>query len=141
MPRGRPPNSFITDPDRYLLALAYVFRELEASRRGAVEIAVACLEGSVIGLNRRPGWGRGLGMIEVEYELRGHVGGSKAIADRARHLRRKMGAIKSEASLRWLAAMSGAWLIAALWRGPERLIIDLAGAVGAQAGGAGVFGG
>jgi hypothetical protein len=124
MKRGRPRNKFATDPDRYVLALAHVFRELGASRRGSIEIAAACLEGDVIGPNRKPGWGRGLGMIVVEYELPGHVGGSKAIADRARHLRRKMkNTIKNEASLRWLAAMSGAWLIA-LWRGPERLIID-----------------
>ena len=42
MKPGRPRNTFLNDPDRYLLALAHAFREMGTSRRGAIEIAVAC---------------------------------------------------------------------------------------------------
>jgi hypothetical protein len=124
--RGRHRNSFLNDPDRYPLALACVFRELGASRRGAVEIAVACTEGRVIGANQRPGRGHGLTMLDLAYELPGHTVNADGIADRARWLRRKMkSGIGDAANRRWLAAMSSAWLIA-LNRGPERLIRDLA---------------
>jgi hypothetical protein len=129
--RGRPRNVFLSDPDRYVLALASVFRELGASRRGAVEIAVACTEGRVVGLNRRPGRGHGLSMLELTYELP-HTVNVNGITDRARELRRKMkAAIKDEdpASKRWLAAISGAWWIA-LQRGPVRLLLELAESVG-----------
>ena len=131
MKRGRPRNTFLTDPDRYVLALAHVFRELGASRRGSIEIAVACTEGWVIGLNTKPGRGHGLTMLDLVYELPKTVN-ANGIADRARWLRRKMKAvIKDEdaASLRWLAAMSGAWWIA-LQRGPVRLLLKLAESVG-----------
>jgi hypothetical protein len=126
MPGGRPRNTFLSDPDRYLMALAYVFREMGASRRGAIEIAVACTEGRVIGLNRRPGRGHGLTMLDLAYEVPGHTANTDGIADRARWLRRKMEkAICDKASGPWLAAMSAAWSIA-LRRGPVRLIFELA---------------
>jgi hypothetical protein len=131
MKSGRPKLEFRHDPDRYLLALAAVFRELGASRRGSIEIAVACLEGVVVGRNAKPGWGRGIGVLEVRYELwRRRDDAGDGIADRARWLRRKMkDGDSDEASRRWLAAMSGAWLIA-LHAGPVRIIRDLAQAVG-----------
>jgi hypothetical protein len=129
--RGRPRNTFLSDPDRYPLALAHVFREMGTSRRGAVEIAVACTEGVVVGPNR-PGRGHGRTMLELAYELPGHTVNADGIADRARWLRRKMRAVvrdKDEASLRWLATMSAAWWIA-LQRGPEHIILKLAESVG-----------
>ncbi len=126
MPRGRPRNTFLSDPDRYVLAAAHMFREMGASRRGAIEIAVACIEGVVVGPNTKLGWGRGIKMLDASYELR-QRGDSYDIADRARWLRRKMKeAAKDEAAVRWLAAMSGAWHIA-LNHGSEKIILDLAG--------------
>jgi hypothetical protein len=128
--RGRPRNTFLTDPDRYVLALASVFREMGTSRRGAIEIAVAALEGFPSAINSKPGWGRGLGLLDVHYELRDQPDDPDAIANRARWLRRKIkDGVNDEASRRWLAAMSGAWLIAPR-RGPPRIIIDLASSVG-----------
>ena len=59
----RPPIKFLQDPDRYLLAVAAAFPDLGTSRRGAVEIAVAAIEGYAVGPNRRPGWGRGLNLL------------------------------------------------------------------------------
>jgi hypothetical protein len=127
--RGRPRNTFLSDPDRYPLALAHVYREMGASRRGAIEIAVAGMEGRVVGPNQWPGYGRGLSMLEFDYELPGHTYNADGIADRARGLRRKMkAAAKDEASVRWLAAMSAAWWIA-LQRGPERAILEMAESV------------
>jgi hypothetical protein len=129
MPRGRPRNTFLSDPDRYLLALAYVFREMGVSRRGSIEMAVACLEGVVTGRNPKPGWGRGMGMLVVNYQLRDRPHDLDGIANGARWLRRKMEAgVADAANHRWLAAMSGAWLIA-LHHGSARLIRDLAGMV------------
>ena len=134
MKRGRPRNTFLSDPDRYPLALAHVFREMGVSRRGSIEIAVACMEGMVVGPNRRQRWhrSRGLNMLDVAYELPGRGGNAGNIADRARWLRRKMKAViedRDEASRRWLAAMSAAWWIA-LYHGPEHLILELAEAAG-----------
>jgi hypothetical protein len=132
MKRGRPRNTFLGDPDRYPLALASVFREMGTSRRGAVEIAIACTEGRVIGLNQRPGRGHGLTMLDFAYELPGHTVNADGIADRARGLRRKMKAViedKDEAGRRWLATMSWAWWIA-LRRGPVQFILELARSVG-----------
>jgi hypothetical protein len=132
MKRGRPRIKFATDPDRYVLALAHVFREMGASRRGAIEIAVACMEGCVIGPNQWPGRGHGLTMLDLSYELPGHTFNANGIADRARWLRRKMKTVvkdENDASGRWLAVMSAAWWIA-LYRGPEHLILQLAESVG-----------
>jgi hypothetical protein len=128
--RGRPRNTFLTDPDRYVLALASVFREMGTSRRGAIEIAVAALEGFPSAINPKPGWGRGLGLLDVHYELPDQPDDPDAIANRARWLRRKIkDGVNDDASLRWLAAMSAAWLIA-LRRGPPRIILNLATSIG-----------
>ena len=86
----------------------------------------------MVGLNQRSGWGRGLAMLDLAYELPGHTINADGIADRARWLRRKMKAVieeMDEADRRWLATMSWAWWIA-LHRGPERLILELAEKVG-----------
>lgn len=129
MKRGRPRNTFLADPDRYPLALAHTFREMGASRRGAIEIAVCCTEGWLVGPNQRPGWGRGLGMLDVTYKLPRTVS-ANGIADRSRWLRRKMKqAIKDESAARWLTVMSAAWWLA-IYRGPARLILELAEGVG-----------
>jgi hypothetical protein len=86
--RGRPRIEFLQDPDRYLLAVAAAFPDLGTSRKGAIEIAVAAIEGYVVGPNRKPGWGRGLGMLYDEYAMR--PGGRAAtIGNRERELRRK----------------------------------------------------
>lgn len=132
MKHGRRRKTFLSDPDRYPLALAHMYREMGASRRGSIEIAVASTEGCVIGVNQqsRRIRSRGLGMLDYTYELPGHTFNVDGIADRARGLRRKMkNAIRDEASLRWLAAMSAAWWVA-IHRGPEHRILDLAGSVG-----------
>ena len=61
--RGRPRIEFLQDPDRYLLAVAAIFPDLGTSRRGAIEIAVAAIEGYVVGPNQRPGWGTRLELL------------------------------------------------------------------------------
>ncbi len=132
MKRGRHRNTFLSDPDRYPLALAHMYREMGVSRRGSIEIAVACTEGRVIGANQPSQRirSRGLGMLDIAYELPGHLANANGIADRARGLRRKMkNAIRDEASVRWLATMSAAWWIA-LYRGPAHLILELAESAG-----------
>ena len=65
--RGRPRIEFLQDPDRYLLAVAAIFPDLGTSRKGAIEIAVAAIEGYAVGPNCRPGWGRGLNLLYEEY--------------------------------------------------------------------------
>jgi hypothetical protein len=132
MKRGRRRKTFLSDPDRYPLALAHVFREMGMSRRSSIEIAVACTEGRVIGPNLRPRRSHGLTMVEFAFELPGHTVNADGIADRARWLRRKMKAVikdKDEANLRWLATMSMAWWIA-IYRRPEHFNLELAESVG-----------
>lgn len=113
--RGRPRGAFLQDPDRYLLAVATVFRELGTSCSGAIEIAVAAIEGHVVGDNLKPGWGHGLNLLYAEFAMRPRRGAASTIDSRARELRRKMKrAVKDPAAARWLAAMSEAVLLA-LW--------------------------
>jgi hypothetical protein len=129
--RGRHKLAFRTDPDRFVLALAIVFREFGASRRGAVEIAVAYLSGKPVAI-RKPDWGRGLGMLPIAYELPGYSG-PNAIANRARHLRRKVReALADPEDLRWLAIASRAWHCA-LGRGAPLKIQHWAALIGEQA--------
>ena len=126
------------DPDRYLLAVAAAFPDLGTSRKGAIEIAIAAIEGYVVGPNRKPGWGRGLGMLYDEYAMRP---GRRAatIGNRERELRRKMKrAANDPVAARWLATMSMGVLLA-LWHVAPRggnvgeLIRELAARVGEQA--------
>jgi hypothetical protein len=135
---GRPRIEFLQDPDRYLLAVAAAFPDLGTSRRGAIEITVAAIEGYAVGPNRRPGWGRGLNLLYEEYRMR--RGGAATISNRSRELRRKMKrAAGDPVAARWLAAMSQGLLLA-LWAhapGDDKnvgdLITELAASVGDEA--------
>ena len=136
--RGRPHLGFLQDPDRFLLAIAAVFRDLGTSRKGAIEIAVAAIEGYVVGPNLKPGWGRGLGLLYDHYVMRPVPGRAASIGNRERELRRKLKrALEDPACGRWLAAMSQATLLALRVVVPARgtageLIMELADAVGEQ---------
>jgi hypothetical protein len=136
--RGRPRIEFLQDPDRYLLAVAAIFPDLGTSRKGAVEIAVAAIEGYAVGPNRRPGWGRGLNLLYEEYRMR--PGRAATIDNRQRELRRKMKRVAADpVAARWLAAMSQGLLLA-LWahvpgdhKNVGDLITELAASVGDEA--------
>jgi hypothetical protein len=140
--RGRPPiENFLQDPDRYLLAVAAAFPDLGTTRRGAVEIAVAAIEGYPVGPNLKPGWGRGLGLLYEEFTMRREPGMAATIPNRARELRRKMKrAAKDPVAARWIAVMSQAAALA-LWaavpppggKTAGELIIELARLVGEEA--------
>jgi hypothetical protein len=134
--RGRPHLDFLQDPDRFLLAIAAVFRDLGTSRKGAIEIAVAAIEGHVVGPNLKPGWGRGLGLLYDHYVMRPAPGRAASIDNRERELRRKLKrALKDPACVRWLGAMAQATLLALRVVVPARgtageLIMELAAAAG-----------
>jgi hypothetical protein len=135
--RGRPRIEFLRDPDRYLLAIAAGFPDLGTSRRGAVELAVAAVEGYAIGPNRRPGWGRGLNLLYDEYAMRPAAGAAATIPNRSRELRRKMKrAAADPMAARWLTAMSEGLLLALGVHVPADrqnagdLILELAAMVG-----------
>ena len=140
--RGRPPiKNILHDPDRYLMAVAAAFPDLGTSRRGAVEIAVAAIEGYPVGPNLKPGWGRGLGLLYEEYTMRRKPGMAATIPNRARELRRKLKrAAIDPVATRWMAVMSQATALA-LWatvpplRGKTagELIIELARGVNEEA--------
>jgi hypothetical protein len=129
-PRGRPAKTFRDDPDRYVLAVATAFGSMGTSRRGALEIAVACVQGIPVEPNFKPGWGRGINLLDVKYEMRGAT--AATISGRAERMRRKIkAALNDPEAARWLTAMSTAWLIAL--EGPpraERLVLELADKVG-----------
>jgi hypothetical protein len=127
--RGRPKKAFRSDPDRFVLAVATALGEMGCSRRGALEIAVACVLGVPVGVNSKPGWGRGINLLDIEYEMRR---GAATISGRAERLRRKIKtALGDPAAQRWLAAMSTALLIALeAPPGAERLVLELAHEVG-----------
>jgi hypothetical protein len=131
--RGAPAKAFRSDPDRYLLAVATAFGGMGTSRRGALEIAVAAVQGLPVGPNLKPGWGRGINLLDAEYELR-RPASAATIAGRAEGLRQKIKkALDDPDAVKWLAAMSTAWLIALEWPphpAAQRLMLDLAGAVG-----------
>jgi hypothetical protein len=136
--RGRPHLSFLQDPDRFLLAIATAFPDLGTSRKGAIEITVAAIEGCVVGPNLKPGWGRGLNLLYDQYAMRPAPGRAASIGNRERELRRKLKRVlKDPAAARWLAAMSQATLLALRVVVPARgtageLIMELADAVGDQ---------
>lgn len=123
----------------YLLAVAAIFPDLGTSRRGAVEIAIAAIEGYAIGPNRQPGWGRGLNLLYHEYAMRPDSRAT-SIDSRQRELRRKMKkAAGDPVAARWLAAMSQGLLLA-LWvhvpgdrRNVGEMITELAAKVGDEA--------
>ena len=137
--RGRPPIPFQQDRDRYLLAVAAAFPDLGTSRKGAVEIAVAAVEGWVIGRNRKPR-GRGLNMLADLYALRS-PSRAASIDNRQRELRRKLKRCVTEPIAgRWLAAISQALLLAlghTVLRDRSKnigeLIVELAASVGEEA--------
>ena len=115
-----------------------MFRDLGTSRKGAIEIAVAAIEGYVVGPNLKPGWGRGLGLLYDHYVMRPVPGRAASIGNRERELRRKLKrALEDPACGRWLGAMSQATLLALRVVVPARgtagaLIMELADAVGEQ---------
>jgi hypothetical protein len=125
-----------------VLAVAAAFPDLGTSRRGAIEIAVAAIEGYPVGPNLKPGWGRGLGLLYEEYAMRHKPGMAATIPNRARELRRKLKrAAKDPVAARWMAVMSQATALA-LWAvaPPSRskktageLIIELARMIGEEA--------
>jgi hypothetical protein len=134
--RGRPRLGFLQDPDRFLLAIAIAFPDLGTSRKGAIEITIAAIEGYAIGPNLKPGWGRGLNLLYDQYAMRPVPGRAASIGNRERELRRKLKrALKDPAAVRWLAAMSEATLLALRVVVPAHgtageLIMELADTVG-----------
>jgi hypothetical protein len=147
-PRGRPRKPLAEDPDRRILALALVFREWGVTRKGAVQIAVALIEGRPVALNPKAHnrrrqlikalvsgnpatrGGRGLDLLDWKFELRARPGAAATIEGRARTLSQKMRkAIEDQDAGRLLAALSLAWE-AALDRGSADQILEFADRAG-----------
>jgi hypothetical protein len=133
--RGRPKKKFRDDPDRFVLAVATAFAAMGTSRRGALEIAVACVQGRPVGPNLKPGWGRGINLLDAKYQLR-RPATAATIAGRAEGLRQKIKMVLHDPdAVRWLAAMSAAVQIAlevppSVAPQAERLVLELTREVG-----------
>lgn len=113
--RGRPPKAYLIDPDRHVMALAVMFQTQGCSRRGAVEIAVCSMEGLPTRPSQKPGWGRGINLLDVEFELKRRPGAAATVAGRARTIRQKMKKwvrADREGATRWLTTMAQAWAVA-----------------------------
>ena len=88
--KGQPRTAFRSGPDRIAIAFATVLRELGATKKGATEIAVAVMHGRPVALKQSQRHGRGLTMLDMDYELiRGH-GATTSIPVGAKRLRRKI---------------------------------------------------
>ncbi len=118
MKRGRPKQTLVGDPDRYLMALALSFKALGMSMRGGCEAAIATTEGLPVGDNPRHhgrAWhgGRGLGLLDWRYRMKPRPGAAATIEGRARGIRRKLKvALREAGTARWLYQMSNLWLFA-----------------------------